>query len=156
MGHTLPASFLQFGTTGRPRGAHDDFPARNREIDYFRCRWAAVCHDEGSHLGRGPVIRRLPGRTRGQRPPHGDREQARRAAVIAATAQALAGQGGMPGLLWSRAWLTEGLAMADNCPDETSFSDTTPLTKIGPACASRRARMRKKFQRALVAGNVAA
>jgi hypothetical protein len=102
------------------------------------------------------VIRQLADWTRRQHTPRGDREQARRAAVMAVTAQALAGHGGMPGLLWSRAWLTDGLATADKYPDEASFSDTVPLTKIGPACSSRRARMRQKFQRALVDGNLAA
>lgn len=102
------------------------------------------------------MIRQLADWTRRQRASRGDREQARRAAVMAVTAQALAGHGGMPGLLWSNAWLTDGLAVADNYPDEASFSDTVPLAKIGPACTSRRARMKQKFQRALEAGNLAA
>ena len=102
------------------------------------------------------MIRRLADWTRRQRPSRGDHEQARRATVMAVMAQALAGHGGMPGLLWSHSWLTDGLAVVDNYPDEASFSDTAPLTKIGPACTSRKARMKQKFQRALEAGNLAA
>jgi hypothetical protein len=112
--------------------------------------------DEGSHLGHGLMIRGLPGWIRRQRAPHDYQEPARRAAVMAVTAQALAGRGGMAGLLWSNVWLTDALAVTENCPDEASFSDTTPLTQIGLACSSPRARVKQRFQRAFVDGNQAA
>jgi hypothetical protein len=99
---------------------------------------------------------RLPAWIRRQRAPHGYQEPARRAVVMAVTAGALAGRGGMPGLLWSHVWLTDALAVTDNCLDEASFSDTSPLTEIGSECSSRRARVKQKFQRAFVDGNLAA
>lgn len=102
------------------------------------------------------MIRGLPGWIRRQRTPHGYQEPARRAAVMAVTAQALAGRGGMTCLLWSHVWLTDALAVTENCPDEASFSDTTPLTQIGLACSSPRARVKQRFQRAFMDGNLAA
>ena len=75
---------------------------------------------------------------------------------MAVTAQALTGHGGMPGLLWSHVWLTDALAVAENCPDQASFEDTAPLTEIGPACSSRRARVKHRYQQVFMDGNRAA
>jgi hypothetical protein len=75
---------------------------------------------------------------------------------MAVTAQSLAGRGGMPGLLWAHAWLTEALATPENCPDKASFPDTKHITEIGPECSARRARMKQRFQQAFVVGNWAA
>lgn len=75
-----------------------------------------------------------------------------RVAVAAVTAEALAGRGGMPGLLWSHVWLTEALGS----PDEVSFADTTPLTEMSCGYDSRRARRKLRFRDALIPGDRAA
>jgi hypothetical protein len=118
-----------------------------------RRRLAAI---PGSQLGRGLVIRGLPDWMCRQRAPRGDQAPARRAAVMAVTAQALAGRGGMPGLLWSHVWLTDALTATEKCPDEASFEDTLSLTEIGSECSSHRARVKQRSQRAFVDGNQAA
>jgi hypothetical protein len=115
-----------------------------------------ACRDEGSHLGHGLMIRGLSSWIRRQCAPHGYQEPARRAAVMAVTAGALTGRGGMPGLLWSHVWLTDALAVTENCLDEASFSDTTPLTEMGSACSSGRASVKRRFQQEFVDGNLAA
>jgi hypothetical protein len=75
---------------------------------------------------------------------------------MAVTAQALAGRGGMPGLLWSHAWLTEALTSGADSPDETSFADTIPLTEIRPAYYSPSAKTRGRFRQAPVPSDRAA
>ena len=85
-----------------------------------------------------------------------DQRAADRGAVMAVTAQALAGRGGMPGLLWSHAWLTEALTSGADSPDEASFADTIPLTETRPAYYAPRAKMRGRFRQAFVPGDRAA
>jgi hypothetical protein len=87
---------------------------------------------------------------------HTDRWSADRAAVMAVTAEALTGRGGMPGLLWSSAWLTEALSSGEDSPDEASFADTIPLTEIRPAYYSPGDKMRGRFRQAFVPGDRAA
>jgi hypothetical protein len=79
-----------------------------------------------------------------------------RSAVIAVTTEALAGRGGMPGLLWSNAWLTEALDPGADSPDEASFADTIPLTKIRPAYYSPDDKMRGRLRQVVVPGDRAA
>ncbi len=85
----------------------------------------------------------------------GNRWAADRDSAMAVTAQALAGRGGMPGLLWSHAWLTEAL-IGQESPDEASFADTVPLTEIRPAHYSPSAQVRDKLRQAFVPGDRAA
>ena len=75
---------------------------------------------------------------------------------MAVTTEALAGRGGMPGLLWSHAWLTEALVSREDSPDEASFADTIPLTVIKSAYYSPSAKMRGRFRQAFVPGDRAA
>lgn len=75
---------------------------------------------------------------------------------MAVTTEALAGRGGMPGLLWSNAWLTEALAPGAESPDEASFADTIPLTEIRPAYYSPGDKMRGRFRQTFVPGDRAA
>jgi hypothetical protein len=102
------------------------------------------------------MSRGLPDWIRRQRAPHGYQEPARRAAVMAVTAGALTGRGGMPGLLWSHVWITDALTVTENYPDEASFTDTTPLTEMGPACSSGKASVKRRFHQAFMDGNLAA
>ena len=85
-----------------------------------------------------------------------DRWKADRDAVMAVTAAALAGHGGMPGLSWSHAWLTEALGSRNDSPDEASFADTIPLTGIRPVYYSPNATMRDRFRQAFIPGDRAA
>jgi hypothetical protein len=87
---------------------------------------------------------------------HADRWVADRSAVMAVTTEALAGRGGMPGLLWSQAWLTEALTSGADSPDEASFADTIPLTEIRPAYYPPSATIGGKFRQAFVSGDQAA
>jgi hypothetical protein len=75
---------------------------------------------------------------------------------MAVTTEALAGRGGMPGLLWSNAWLTEALSSEEDSPDEASFADTIPLTEIRPAYHSPSTAVRGRFRQAFVPGDRAA
>jgi hypothetical protein len=100
------------------------------------------------------MIHRLLRRCRKQDGGHASQPTADRSAVTAVTARALAGHGGMPGLLWSQVWLTEALTVGENSPDEASFADTIPLAEIRPAYDSRSATMR--FRDAFVPGDRAA
>jgi hypothetical protein len=102
------------------------------------------------------MISRLLRRYRSKDARHANQGAADRAAVMAATAQALAGRSGMPGLLWSQVWLTEALISGENSLDEASFADTIPLTEIRSPYDSQRARMKLRFQQAFVPGDRAA
>lgn len=75
---------------------------------------------------------------------------------MAVTTEALAGRGGMPGLLWSNTWLTEALTPGVDSPDEASFADTIPLTKIRPAYYSPGDKMRGRLRQVIAAGDRAA
>jgi hypothetical protein len=96
------------------------------------------------------------GRYRRKDARHPDRWTADRDAVMAVTTEALAGRGGMPGLLWSNAWLTEALSSGEDSPDEASFADTIPLTEIKPAYYPPSTTMRGRFRQTFVPGDRAA
>ena len=85
----------------------------------------------------------------------GNRWAANRDSAMAVTAQALAGRGGMPGLLWSQVWLLEALTVGENSPDEASFAETIPLAEIR-SDYSRRATMKLRFRETFVPGDRAA
>ncbi len=75
---------------------------------------------------------------------------------MAVTTGALAGRGGMPGLLWANVWLTEALTSGADSPDEASFADTTPLTEIRPTYDPPGGKIRGRFRQAFVPGDRAA
>ena len=102
------------------------------------------------------MIHRLLRRCRREAARHANQPAADRAAVTAVTARALAGHGGMPGLLWSQVWLIEVLTAGENSPDEASFADTIPLTEIRPAYYPPSATIGGKFRQTFVSGDQAA
>lgn len=128
-----------------PREACETIPAKIHENDGTGHRYAAVLPDQGSHLGRGLVIRRLLGQSR-RNNARVDQGPGDRAVVMAVTAHALAGRGGMAGLLWSNAWLSEVVVSREDCPDKASCPDTIPPTEIRPVYLSRKATAKLRFR----------
>jgi hypothetical protein len=75
---------------------------------------------------------------------------------MAVTTEALAGRGGMPGLLWSQAWLTGALVSDADSLDEASFADTIPLAQIRPTHYPPSVTIGSKFRQAFISGDRAA
>src|ERR1700761_8333909 len=71
---------------------------------------------EGRQFGYNPVTRWLLSRSDGPATGRADQRSADRTMVMAVTAQASAGCGGMADLLWSQAWLTDTGIFEGGCP----------------------------------------